>query len=144
MRVFAVSWLTPGAADDGITENAGEERTALEAYPSPAEAFQVKRYGNLLYVVTVNTLPKEIDGLRGIFGMFFEYEAAALDELAGHITKKVQTAAVCGVEREEMTEFIRRNHLQGIDRITAFGQTLDMGIVWDGYDIIGDLSRIIG
>lgn len=76
--------------------------------------------------------------------MFFQCALDALDELAPHITKKVQTAAVCGVERKEITDLILRCHLRGIDRVVGFGQTLDMGTIWDGYDIIGDLTRIIG
>ena len=105
---------------------------------------EVHRYDNLLYVITVERLPEHIDELRGSFGMFFEYKADRLDELAAHITKKVQTAAVLGVDRKEVTDFIFRNHLKGIDRIAAVGQTLDMGLLWDGYDIIGTLSRVIG
>ena len=47
-------------------------------------------------------------------------------------------------ERKEITDLILRCHLRGIDRVVGFGQTLDMGTIWDGYDIIGDLTRIIG
>ena len=108
------------------------------------DAGQVQRYDNRLYVLTLSELPKRIDELRGSFGMFFQYALERLDDLVPHITKKVQTAAVCGVERREITELILRGHLQGIDRVVGFGQTLDMGTIWDGYDIIGDLTRIIG
>ncbi len=108
------------------------------------EKARVQRYDNRLYVLTLSELPEKIDGLRGSFGMFFQCALDALDELAPHITKKVQTAAVCGVERKEITDLILRCHLRGIDRVVGFGQTLDMGTIWDGYDIIGDLTRIIG
>ena len=108
------------------------------------EKARVQRYDNRLYVLTLSELPEKIDGLRGSFGMFFQCALDALDDLAPHITKKVQTAAVCGVERKEITDLILRCHLRGIDRVVGFGQTLDMGTIWDGYDIIGDLTRIIG
>ena len=111
---------------------------------SGLDAGQVQRYDNRLYVLTLSELPKRIDELRGSFGMFFQYTMERLDDLVPHITKKVQTAAVCGVERREITELILRGHLQGIDRVVGFGQTLDMGTIWDGYDIVGDLTRIIG
>jgi len=104
----------------------------------------VRRYDNLLYVVSLHELEDQMDIFRGSFGMFFEYEAKDLDVLAPFISKKVQTVAVCGVERREVVDFVMRNHLKGIDRITAFGQTLDMGMAWDGYDIIGTMARIIG
>ena len=76
--------------------------------------------------------------------MFFECDVESLNELAPHMTKKVQTVAVCGVERQEVIDFVFRNQLKGIDRVTVFGQTLDMGMAWAGYDIIGTLARIIG
>ena len=33
--------------------------------------------------------------------------------------------------------------LRGIDRVVPVGRALDMDIVWDGYDLIGSLSRLI-
>jgi hypothetical protein len=47
------------------------------------------------------------------------------------------------VATEKVREFIVRNGLRGIDRVVPVGQALDMDIVWDGYDIIGSLSRLI-
>jgi len=39
---------------------------------------------------------------------------------------------------------IMNNRLKGIDRVVPFGKTLDINLVWDGYDVITNLSRIIG
>ena len=110
----------------------------------PGEVPQVLRYNNLLYVIPLKQPEGAIDTYRGAFGMFFECDVESLNELAPHMTKKVQTVAVCGVERQEVIDFVFRNQLKGIDRVTVFGQTLDMGMAWDGYDIIGTLARIIG
>ena len=110
----------------------------------PGEVQQVLRYNNLLYVIPLKQPEGAIDTYRGAFGMFFECDVESLDELAPHMTKKVQTVAVCGVGRQEVIDFVFRNQLKGIDRVTVFGQTLDMGMSWDGYDIIGTLARIIG
>ena len=35
------------------------------------------------------------------------------------------------------------NRLRGIDRIVPVGRAMDIGIIWDGYDIISMLSRIV-
>ena len=94
------------------------------------EKARVQRYDNRLYVLTLSELPEKIDGLRGSFGMFFQCALDALDELAPHITKKVQTAAVCGVERKEITDLILRCHLRGIDRVvfpSAFSCSITSG-----------------
>jgi hypothetical protein len=35
------------------------------------------------------------------------------------------------------------NGLSGIDRIVPVGKALDMGVIWDGYDLIRTMSRIV-
>ena len=35
------------------------------------------------------------------------------------------------------------NRLSGIDRAVPIGKALDIGVFWDGYNILGSLSRII-
>ena len=100
--------------------------------------------GNRLYRVLLKTMKQPVDTYRGIFGLFFEREMEGLEELAPAVTKKVQTAAVCGVSREEVVRMVLENRLQGIDRVVPFGETLSMELVWDGYNIIDQLSRRIG
>jgi hypothetical protein len=34
-------------------------------------------------------------------------------------------------------------NLRGIDRVVPVGRAIDMGLVWDGYDIVTSLSREI-
>ena len=33
------------------------------------------------------------------------------------------------------------NNLRGLDRIVPIGKSMDMDIIWDGYDVINQLSR---
>jgi hypothetical protein len=44
---------------------------------------------------------------------------------------------------EELRNFIIENGLCGVDRIVPVGKTADFGVVWDGYDLITQMSRII-
>ena len=39
---------------------------------------------------------------------------------------------------------ITNNNFSGIDRIVPVGRAFDIGPIWDGYDIIYSLSRIVG
>ena len=39
--------------------------------------------------------------------------------------------------------FINKNNFKGVDRIVPIGQSLDMGLIWDGYDLIRTLSRVV-
>lgn len=101
------------------------------------------REDNLLYVVELNELPEEIDKLRGSYGMFYQYDLENINSLAPYIDSKVQTLLYYGMDKNKLLSFVLDNHLQGIDRIVPFGKALDIGVYWDGYDIVSQLSRIV-
>lgn len=103
----------------------------------------LKTYENYLYVYSMEELPDIITNLRGKFGLFFEYETVNLGELAEKIDETVQTCVYYGMEKEELRKFVVENQLTGIDRIVPMGSSLDIGPIWDGYDVISNLSRII-
>ena len=104
----------------------------------------IQRFENLLYVVTLNELPDRITGLRGRFGLFFQYDIRDCDELAEHIDETVQTCVCYGVDMTMVRAFVKGSGLKGIDRVVPVGASLDIGPVWDGYDLISQMSRIIG
>lgn len=118
---------------------------------------KIKCYENLLYVVTLQNPifhdsilkdsslqeKQKLSDYRGKFGLFFEYELSDRKEIIPWIDEKVQTVAVAGINPSEIQQFVLREQLIGIDRIVPFGKTLDIGLIWDGYDIIGMLSRIV-
>ena len=106
---------------------------------------KVDIYCNYLYVCKMNKLPDDvIFNCRGSYGMFFEYEFDNFDELNFISDPIVQTCAVSGINDEELLRYIIDNSITGIDRIVPFGKTLDIDTIWDGYDLIGVMSRIIG
>lgn len=101
------------------------------------------KYGNLVYIVDVKHLP--ICGVmpRGSFGLFYQCNIKSLKEMIPWIHEKMQTVAVAGVEAEEVYRMVYQNRIKGIDRVVPFGKTLDIGLVWDGYDLIREMSRKI-
>nr|MDE6852377.1 hypothetical protein [Lachnospiraceae bacterium] len=101
----------------------------------------VCRYGNRVYVIALDQLPGDISSLRGKFGLFFELTGVNFEEICPVVDEKFQTLLYFGIERQELVEMIVNNHLTGIDRIVPVGNSLDIDVFWDGYDIIGTLSR---
>ena len=63
--------------------------------------------------------------------------------IAGIINNKYQTLTYYGVDKKNLVRFIVENSITGIDRIVPVGKALDMDVIWDGYDVIGCLSRVI-
>ena len=104
---------------------------------------EITRYDNYVYRLTVEKLPADVDRLRGQFGYFFEHDTDDIDLLVEIVNEKYQTLTYFGLEKESLRQFIVNNRLSGIDRIVPIGRALDIDIVWDGYDIVKTLSRII-
>ena len=98
---------------------------------------------NRLWRTELKNLPKNIDEFRCIGGYFSEYNAKNLDEVFSIITSKYQTLAVYGIPAETLENFVLRNRPCGIDRIVPFNETTDFSLVWDGYDLIRTLSRVV-
>jgi hypothetical protein len=101
------------------------------------------KYANYVYRVQLQILPAKVDDLRGRFGYFYEYDAPSLDELVPIVNARYQTLTYFGVDKQALLDFVVGGRLTGIDRIVHMGSALDIGVIWDGYDIIASLSRII-
>ena len=101
----------------------------------------LQMYGNLLYVVSLAELPEPLDILRGKFGLFYQGEITSLQEIGSRLSDKVQTCVVFGVDAGELAKCFIESHVRGVDRIVPVGEAMDIGVYWDGYDVIGSLSR---
>ena len=75
---------------------------------------------------------------------FFEHDIDEIDTLVEIVNHKYQTLTYFGIEENSLRQFVVNNRLLGIDRVVPVGRALDMEIVWDGYDIVRTLSRVIG
>lgn len=105
----------------------------------------ISQYKNRIYVWNLTELPEDIDRLRGRYGMFYQIAYAKKDDFYQDvtITSKVQTILYYGIEPKDIWNWMVHKELAGIDRIVPFGKSLDMNVFWDGYDIVGQLSRKI-
>ena len=102
-----------------------------------------QKHGNLIYRVAINSLPDNMDTLRGKFGYFYEYDSDDINSIAPIINTAYQTLTYFGVDKSQILDFVLKNRLSGIDRIVPVGKALDIGVIWDGYDVVRSLSRVI-
>ncbi len=96
-----------------------------------------------LIKLNINNPSIEIENIQCHFGTFVEIDIKKLSELKKLITKKFQTITCYGIDNNELRKIIENFGLTGIDRIVPIGRAFDMGPIWDGYDIIYSLSRIV-
>lgn len=127
--------LEPGAAIAKLTFMYG----ALIDRPVE-RVFQV---GNELLVLSLKDLAG-FDRTHPGGGLFFEARVNALSDLVSFVKRKDQTLTAHGFSAEELTTFARSLHGRGIDRIVEFGDALSFDSVWDGYDLLAELTRTIG
>lgn len=130
-------------SDQKVSEKYTQLNEVAARYP---EVAGITRYENYLYILDLIRDKMRKDAslcYRGKFGMFFQTDIQSLDELPDILDDRVQTCAVAGVEPQEIKNIIFERKCPGLDRIVPFGKTLDIGVIWDGYDMIRQLSRVI-
>lgn len=98
---------------------------------------------SLLYRISMKEIPKDINKFNGNSGYFYELIISELKDLELIMNKKIQTLTYYGIDGDDIFEIIRNSNKIGIDRIVPVGQALDIGIIWDGFDLIRSLSKVI-
>lgn len=76
-------------------------------------------------------------------GCFFEYAAKDLEEIVPVLSKRCQTVAVLGVDRERVRELVFSNGVRGVDRIVPLGETMRLAFIWDGFQMVESMSRYV-
>ncbi len=76
-------------------------------------------------------------------GFFFEYNIRSLAEMLPVCTRRCQTVTYFGIPQAELRTFVEQSAPHGIDRIVPMGKSMDFSLIWDGHDLIRELSRRI-
>lgn len=97
--------------------------------------------GNLVVRVELAALTPGVMALRGNCGFFMEYVADSLNDMTPLCDARCQTLATFGIEKTTIDAWLAARRPKGIDRVVAFGQTLDFTLQWDGYDLVALLTR---
>lgn len=100
-------------------------------------------YDNRIVRIQISKLDKRLPDWRCAGGLFHEYITDSLLDLAGIVDEKYQTLSYYGVEPELLQTIIMEQGLRGIDRIVPVGKTAEMGLIWDGMDMIRTMSRLV-
>jgi hypothetical protein len=66
----------------------------------------------------------------------------SLADLVPVIQRRDQTVSYFGFDLTELRDFVTAVGGRGIDRVVPFGQALSFASVWDGYDLLTELTRL--
>ena len=100
-----------------------------------------RNYKNFVYVVEYKE--NEIENIRGLNGIFYQKYINNIRGLASYINQKCQTVTYFGFDKKTLKNFILNNKNPGIDRIVPIGKSMNTNFIWDGFDMIKSLSRIV-
>jgi hypothetical protein len=98
---------------------------------------------NLVYRMALHEVPADIAEFRGRHGFFYEAIDNDLVQLERIVSERYQTLTYFGLDADHLVDRIIAAGLPGIDRVVPVGKALDIGVIWDGYDLIRSMSRIV-
>lgn len=105
---------------------------------------KIKQSGdNRIVRMQVDKLPKNLDDYACVGGCFVECLSNDLDKLTRVVTDKYQTMTYYGFDSNDLVAWVIENGLNGIDRIVPIGKATEFSVLWDGYNLLYTLSRII-
>ena len=93
--------------------------------------------------MVIKNIPKDFESFRVGNGFFFEYFIKNLDQLNFGESKKIQTMTYYGFKKNFLIKFIYKLNFFSIDRIVPIGRAMEFSHLWDGYDLIRSLSKIV-
>jgi hypothetical protein len=76
-------------------------------------------------------------------GLFYDVNIKSIDELLRFSTKKHQTLVVAGISKEQINKAFSSSYSQGFDRVVSLGKSMEFNAIWDGFDIMSSLCRVI-
>lgn len=91
--------------------------------------------------VEVEKLDDAVHELRCAAGFFIECRINNLEEITDFVRTEDQTMTTYGIDRETIMEFLIKNRPMGIDRVVELGHALDFNEIWDGFDLLRELTR---
>ncbi|MBQ7463262.1 MAG: hypothetical protein IJS86_00205, partial [Lachnospiraceae bacterium] len=100
----------------------------------------VKGDDNVLVRVKSGKLDPKLMDHRGNSGFFYEYDCDDMMEIRDFCDDThCQTIGYIGDPK--MFDQLLASGIRGVDRVVPVGHTMDFDLIWDGYDLVGEMTR---
>ena len=76
-------------------------------------------------------------------GYFFEYVGKNVEDIIPVLKKECQTIAYLGLDNSKIKDIVYSYGVRGVDRIVPIGKTMELQYIWDGYNMIESMSRVV-
>lgn len=95
----------------------------------------------LITRLDINQIDRDLMKYKYNSGFYFEKDINSLSDIAKVCDIRCQTVTYFGVKEEDFRLFLEETRPIGIDRIVPMGKSMDFTLIWDGYDLIRQMSR---
>ena len=102
-----------------------------------------KSFGNLLNIVSLKDVPGDTKSCEGFGGYFYQTNITDFDQVVKVADERLQTITYFGIDPQKLAQTLIKYNCFGCDRIVPIGQAMDIDVMWDGFDLIGTMSRRI-
>ncbi|MDD5585787.1 MAG: acyl-CoA reductase [Alphaproteobacteria bacterium] len=109
------------------------------------EVTATRTFGDVLTVFSLGS-PEGLGRMRDkpcFGGALFEYYVDDLADLAPFAERRDQTLAHAGFSRDDLEKFVYALKGRGFDRLVPVGRALAFDAVWDGYDLLQHMTRLV-
>ena len=101
-----------------------------------------KYVDNLIIRVKISEITEQLMEYKDHSGYFLEYNCDNIFDIRPLCDNKgCQTVGIIG-NKEQIYSLIQSG-IKGIDRVVPIGKTMDFDMVWDGYDLVSQMTRIV-
>lgn len=103
---------------------------------------RAQRFSNMLHIVKSENPAMLLQQSHG-GGLLGQAVVSSLADVAADIDRKVQTIGHFGFDKDDLEAFARQIAGRGGYRIVPIGQALQFDILWDGVDLLDQMTRRI-
>lgn len=101
-----------------------------------------KNSNNIMYRIKVSELTDELMNYRGNSGYFYEYDCKDVLDLRS-LCNNTHCQTIGYIGDKELLKPLMESSIKGVDRIVPIGHTMDFDFIWDGYNLVDQLTRIV-
>ena len=101
------------------------------------------KHTNKLFRIQIDSLTSDLADFKDSCGFFYEYETQNLEDIVPLLTKPCQTISYLGINPNDIKNIVLKYGTKGADRIVEIGKTMNISFIWDGYNMIEAMTRIL-
>lgn len=119
-----------------------QKQTAIYTLCAQFPVASAKTISNELSILSMHEPPSNTIQHPGA-GLFYHIELPSLQDINPYLSSHDQTLTYFGIEAPLLDIFAKSLKGRGPTRIVPIGEALNFSFVWDGYDLLQELTRCI-